>query len=103
MALNGLNDRIELVCGTLDGAARTLNVHIVLANLDRQTLLLLADDLAGYASAGARLMVSGVLLDQQADIIGRFTDLGLACSRRRECEWAALEFIVPESCDGAEA
>jgi hypothetical protein len=40
-------------------------------------------------------MVSGVLLDQ-------FSDLGLACSRRRECEeWAALEFIIPESCDGA--
>lgn len=102
---NGLEDRIELVCGTLDDVAQRgrPDVHLVLANIDRQTLLLLADGLAGYADAGAKLLLSGILVDQQTEVMERFSNLGLACSNRREQDgWVALELIKPESCEGAE-
>lgn len=102
---NGLEDRIELVCGTLDDVAQRgrPDVHLVLANIDRQTLLLLADGLAGYADAGAKLLLSGILVDQQNEVMERFSNLGLACSNRREQDgWVALELIKPESCEGAE-
>ena len=102
---NGLEDRIELACGTLDDVAQRgrPDVHLVLANIDRQTLLLLADGLAGYADAGAKLLLSGILVDQRTEVMERFSNLGLACSNRREQDgWVALELIKPESCEGTE-
>jgi ribosomal protein L11 methyltransferase len=102
VALNGLNDRIELVCGTVADVPAGLRVDVVLANLDRQTLLYLADDLAGYAASGARLVFSGILVDQEAEVVERYSNLGLARTERCEQEgWVALELIQPESCEGA--
>lgn len=100
---NGLNDRIDILCGTLDGLPheRRRAVDLVLANLDRQTILDLADDLAGFALRGARIMVSGILVEQESEIVKRFSSLGLVCSERREDEgWVAMKFLKPESCDG---
>lgn len=103
VTVNGLNDRVELLCGTVADLTGRGEPHadLVLANLDRQTLLRVAMDLAGYASHGARVWLSGLLLDQQADIVDRFSGLGLLCVNRREQDgWASLELIMPESCDG---
>lgn len=103
VASNGLSGRIELVCGTVADLAPGATADLVVANLDRQTLLMLADDLARYAGSGARLMLSGVLVDQEADVVDRYSDLGLARAKRREAEgWVALELVRPESCDGAD-
>ena len=45
-------------------------------------------------------MVSGILVEQQPEIVDRFSGLGLACSERREDEgWVAMKFFRPESCD----
>ena len=93
---NGLDDRIELVCGTLEdiGSQGRPHVNLVLANIDRQTLLLLAEGLAAYGRAGARLLLSGLLVDQQTEIVERFSRLGLALARRREQDgWVALELL----------
>jgi ribosomal protein L11 methyltransferase len=101
--LNGLADRIEVLCGTLADlpqGRRTTN-DLVLANLDRQTVLDLADDLVCSALRGASLMVSGILIEQQTEIVDRLSSLGLVCLERREDEgWVALKFIRPESCEG---
>jgi ribosomal protein L11 methyltransferase len=103
VALNGLSGRVELVCGTMTDLAQGVTADLVMANLDRQTLLMLADDFARYADSGARLMLSGVLVDQEADVVDRYSDLGLARAKRREAEgWVALELVRPESCDGAD-
>lgn len=102
---NQLGDSIELVCGTVDDVAQCgrPRIDLVLANIDRQTLLLLAGELAAYGRNGARLLLSGILVDQQADILESFSSLGLACYRRRERDgWVALELILPESCEGAD-
>jgi len=66
-----------------------------------QTVLDLADDLACSALQGASIMVSGILVEQQAEIVDRFSSLGFACLERRvEDGWTALKFLRPESCDG---
>jgi ribosomal protein L11 methyltransferase len=101
--LNGLADRIEVLCGTLVDLpqGRRTTADLVLANLDRQTVLDLADDLVCSALRGASIMVSGILVEQQTEIVDRLSSLGLACVERREEEgWVALKFIRPESCEG---
>ena len=103
VALNGLADRIEVLCGTLADLpqGRRTTADLVLANLDRQTVLDLADDLACSALRGASIMVSGILVEQQTEIVDRLSSLGLACVERREEEgWVAMKFLRPESCDG---
>ena len=101
--LNGLADRIEVLCGTLADLpqGRRITADLVLANLDRQTVLDLADDLLCSALRGASIMVSGILIEQQTEIVDRLSSLGLACVERREEEgWVAMKFLRPESCEG---
>ncbi len=101
---NGLLDQIDIVCGTLVDLPqeKRQSIDLVLANLDRQTVLSLAEDLASVASAGARVLVSGILLEQESEIVERLSTLGLACvSRRDEEGWVVIQFLKPESCDGA--
>ncbi|MDF0651583.1 MAG: 50S ribosomal protein L11 methyltransferase [Nitrospira sp.] len=100
---NGLKNRIEVLCGTLTDLSqeRRRAADLVLANLDRQTILDLADDLACSGLQGARIMVSGILVEQQDEIVDRFSCLGLVCSERSQDEgWVAMKFFRPESCDG---
>ncbi len=102
IAQNKLRDRINIVCGTLaDLPQYRTTPDLVLANLDRQTVVNLADDLAGFALRGAGIMVSGILVEQEAEIVERFSGLGLARVKRHEAEgWVALKFLRPESCEG---
>lgn len=101
--LNGLADRIEVLCGTLADLpqGRRITADLVLANLDRQTVLDLADDLLCSALRGASIMVSGILIEQQTEIVDRLSSLGLVCVERREEEgWVAMKFLRPEACEG---
>jgi ribosomal protein L11 methyltransferase len=100
---NALQDRIDILCGTLADLPqeRRRPADLVLANLDRQTIVELAEQVASFALRGARIMVSGILVEQQPEVIERFSHLGLVCSERIEDEgWVAMKFLRPESCDG---
>ena len=83
---NGLGDHLEFRCGTLEILDRqgALRPDLVLANLDRQTLLLLCDELALYVTHGARLLLSGILLEQEQEIVEAFSKIGAMLSQRRE-------------------
>jgi ribosomal protein L11 methyltransferase len=94
-AVNGFGDELALQCGRLETDRR---YDVVLANLDRRTLLELAQHLAD--STGTTLIVSGLLLDQRAEIVSALTDAGLYTARERERDgWVAIEFTRPESCE----
>jgi ribosomal protein L11 methyltransferase len=95
-AENGFGNNLELRCGTLDEIDRqgALRPDLVLANLDRQTLLLLCDALAQYVNHGARLLLSGILLDQEQEIVEAFSKVGaMLCQRREQEGWVALELL----------
>jgi len=102
-AENGLETNLEFRCGTLEEVDRQgeLRPDLVLANLDRRTLLLLCDELARYVSHGARLLLSGILLEQEREIVEAFSKVGaMLCQRREQEGWVALELLVAESCEG---
>ena len=75
---NGFGDNLEFRCGTLEGVDRqgALRPDLVLANFDCQTLLLLCDELAQYVNHGARRLLSGILLDQEQEIVEVFSKVG---------------------------
>lgn len=101
--LNHLSGRIEIVTGTLADLPKQKNQtpDLVLANLDRQTVLNLAGELADLARRGAKVLVSGILVEQETEIVDHFSSLGLVCLERAEGEgWVAMKFFKPESCDG---
>jgi ribosomal protein L11 methyltransferase len=102
-AENGFETNLEFRCGTLEEVDRQgeLRPDLVLANLDRRTLLLLCDELARYVSHGARLLLSGILLEQEREIVEAFSKVGaMLCQRREQEGWVALELLVAESCEG---
>ncbi len=95
---NGFGSELTLRCGTLTADFNTYDV--VLANLDRGTLRDLAQPLAN--STGSRLLISGLLVDQRAEIVAAFAHVGLYPGRQREREgWLAMEFTGAQSCEGA--
>jgi ribosomal protein L11 methyltransferase len=100
---NGFGNSLEFRCGTLEEVDRQgeLRPDLVLANLDRQTLLLLCDRLAQHASHGARLLLAGILLDQEHEIVEAFSKLDVMSVQRREQDgWVALELLMVEPCEG---
>ncbi|MEQ1796032.1 MAG: 50S ribosomal protein L11 methyltransferase [Nitrospira sp.] len=98
---NAFGQELELICGTLSDVAGRAKPDMVVANIDRQTLLLLADELAAYGVAGSRLFFSGLLVEQVDEVMARYAGLGLYVLSRREQEgWVALELSRSESCEG---
>ena len=103
LGLNHLSNRIEIMTGTLADLPQQKDQtpDLVLANLDRQSVLSLSGELADLALKGAKILVSGILTEQEAEIVDHFSSLSLVCSQRCEEEgWVAMKFFRPESCDG---
>lgn len=101
--VNGFDGRLTLAVG--EAQAQTAQDQfaptLVLANLDRQTLLIAADRLCGYASGGARLLLSGLLVEQRAEIEAAYAAHGVYVKAARERDgWIALEATGMESCEG---
>lgn len=93
---NRFGSELTLRCDTLENEQPC---DLVLANLDRQTLILLADKLAG--STKSRLVVSGLLLDQRQEIVAAFATAGLYPSGERERDgWLAMELTRAQACEG---
>ena len=96
-AANGFGPELVLQCGTLTAGLNRYDV--ILANLDRGTLLELAQPLA--SSTGMTLLVSGLLVDQRDEIVVALADFGLYFRRERERDgWLAMKFARAESCEG---
>jgi ribosomal protein L11 methyltransferase len=101
--VNQLESHVRLRCGTLAelNDEDQTSISLVVANLDRATLLALSSDLAAYAARGARLVLSGLLVEQEGDIVERYAECGLVPVGRLEREgWVALDLLMPESCEG---
>ena len=101
--VNGFDARLTLAVeyAQTQKPHRGFEPTLVLANLDRQTLLNAAETLCGYATGGARLLLSGLLADQRAEIEAAYAEHGVYVRALRERDgWIALEASGMESCDG---
>lgn len=75
--------------------------QLVLANLDCRTLLETQAPLARLAQRGATLLLSGILVDQEAEIRRGYAESGIYVTEvRRKDGWVALRMHASECCDG---
>lgn len=97
-SINRFGDDLSLQCGTLDP---NHSYDLVLANLDRRTLLALVEPLA--ACTGQKLLLSGLLLDQREEVVEAFGRTSLYPVRERAQEgWVAMVLTRGQSCEGGE-
>jgi len=100
---NGFDGRLTLAVGQAQGTEPhdTFQPNLVLANLDRQTLLACAENLCTYVAGGARLLLSGLLVEQRPEIEAAYASRGVYVNAIRERDgWLALEATRMEPCDG---
>lgn len=101
--VNGFDKRLTLSVGNARGEQphHSFAPTLVLANLDRQTLLDAGETLCRYAADGARLLLSGLLLEQRAEIEAAYAARGVYVKVARTSDgWVALEAVGMESCEG---
>ncbi len=100
---NGFGSELILWDGTMDDQAPILGRrwNLVLANLDRRTLLQCAGALGRIARRGATVLVSGLLKEQAEEMHTAFAREGLYVRAEREREgWVAMCLHASESCEG---
>jgi ribosomal protein L11 methyltransferase len=73
--LNGVDDRVEHLCGSLDQVAAE-SFDLILANLYGDILLAVADRLVDRARPGAALLLSGILYQDDFEVRRRYQALG---------------------------
>lgn len=90
--VNNFDEKLQLQVQDLENVDKQ-TFDLVLANLDRQTLLNQAMHLQRVKSIGTHLLLSGILSEDQIDVTDRFVKLGWKLFDVREREgWLALGF-----------
>jgi ribosomal protein L11 methyltransferase len=88
-------DKIELRHGDLAGVT-TSDEHfdLILANIHRNVLLAIPDQIAAHQSPGGTLMVSGILEYDADEIVAAYIEHGYFLQERlQENEWVCLRFV----------
>ncbi len=89
---NGIADRVRVVKGEVSSVEEG-EFDIVAANLNRNTLIYLKEELYGKCRDGGILLLAGVLTADEEDVIGHYEASGFKpLGVRREAEWSALLF-----------
>lgn len=100
---NGFGSELILWDGTLEDQEPVLGRrwNLILANLDRRTLLQCAGALGRIARQGATVLVSGLLKEQAEEMRAAFATEGLYVREERDREgWVAMRLQASESCEG---
>lgn len=99
-AANRFGPELELRVATLADIG-LVPADLVLANLDRATLLTSARQFEPFLTRGARVLVTGILPEDRPDIAAAFADTGGAIIAWTERDgWLAVEMVRPDSCEG---
>jgi ribosomal protein L11 methyltransferase len=89
---NGVGDKIELMKGDLTSVPNS-EFDLVVANLNRNTLLYIRDEIYNRCAKGGTLLLTGVLSLDEDDIVASYTEKGfMSVEGAREAEWSALVF-----------
>jgi ribosomal protein L11 methyltransferase len=92
--VNGFAEELVLRTCRIDELADE-SYEIIVANIDRKSLLALAPEFSRMRSSATQMFLSGLLDDDESEIVDRFTSQGwtLQAIRKRE-GWIALQFGV---------
>lgn len=87
---NGAESQIELEKGDLTSAPNS-EFDIVVANLNRNTLLYIRNEIYCRCASGGLLLLTGVLTLDEEDVIGSYVEKGFSLVETiREAEWSAI-------------
>jgi ribosomal protein L11 methyltransferase len=92
--VNAFSDELDLRCCSTDGLpAQTFDV--ILANLDRKTILQVCVEISRVRGPRTQLIVSGLLEEDESDIVHRLEEQGwVRRSVRRRDGWIAIQLEV---------
>jgi len=77
---------------------------LIVANILARPLIDMAADLARHLAPGGRAILSGLLIEQEAEVLAAHRALGLRCeARRHHGDWSALLLRKPLAAKGARA
>jgi ribosomal protein L11 methyltransferase len=99
---NGFGEELIVEVGTAASSCgqHPFPVDLVVANLDRQTILDCRDAPAIHPQQGARLLLSGLLSEQLAEVSQALAHNGLYVRTSRERDgWVAIDAVAGLSCD----
>lgn len=100
---NGLDDRIDVLCGPIDAISPARGFDCVIANLLKREMLPLLRDLRRLCAPGARAIFSGLLVEDLGEVLTALEASGLQRRglRSRRCggeDWASLFMQAPGVC-----
>lgn len=89
---NEFDGELEFWCGQIDDCPPR-SFDVILANIDRMTLIQIAPEVVNFGRLNTQLFLSGLLLEDVPEVIDAFAKSGWAyvATRTRE-EWGALCF-----------
>jgi len=95
--VNGFTEALELrACRTDDIADQSFD--IIVANIDRNTILAISQEFSRFRSSATQLFLSGLLEEDECDVVEKLSRQGWIHQVTREREgWIALQFCVASS------
>lgn len=100
--LNGFGSECALYVGDLAFLSDVdlSAIDLIVANLDRRTLLAATGSLAPFLDRGAVLLVSGLLAEDRDEITEAYAAVGAAVRQVRERDgWLAMELLKTDLCE----
>ncbi len=90
-AINGFGDELELRVASMS-EPDPAGYDLIVANLDRKTILAHTEIFGGMIASNRKLLLSGLQLEDEEDVAKAFLEkAGRVVSRRQSGEWIALE------------
>ncbi len=90
--MNGVLQKVQWLTGDLRVVPESRH-DLIIANINRDVLLGMASALSGYAARDSALILSGLLLSDEQQVLAAYREQGWRFEgRREEGEWVALKF-----------
>lgn len=91
MMINKVAERVELKKGSIDRVPGDIHYQVVLANIERNTILDMLPRLGRLLEPGGDMLLSGLLEKDEGPVRERAGELGLSFKgRKQENKWIAL-------------
>ena len=92
--LNSVTGKVKIVKGEIIDIEEN-NFDLIVVNIQKDVLLNVADQIKKKIKPNGILILSGILMKDQADIIQRYTNIGFESIESESMdEWVALVFMV---------